>query len=218
MIEPHSFLPRSRNPARASSRLSPLAAPVPTDVEFLLGVGVVFGGGRPVCPSIQKNAKTWRSRSRNSCESCWRRIGRMGGNVLDRDLEFDHSDAEKFILGALAYNKAVERLSPEKGYVFDAENIDAVLPAETVLYQDKKREAAASLYHIWIVQRAQGAFAVLGDDDKACVLEMLGAGLAADLVPVPLTTRVERVNNRIVVAGWGEDIQAVFEQNVRVLA
>ena len=149
----------------------------------------------------------------------------MGGNVLDRDLEFDYSDAEKFILGALAYNKAVERLSPEKGYVFDAENIDAVLPAETVLYQDKKREAAASLYHIWIVQRAQGAFAVLGDDDKACVLEMLGAGLemlgaglAADLVPVPLTTRVERVNNRIVVAGWGEDIQAVFEQNVRVLA
>ena len=108
--------------------------------------------------------------------------------------------AEKFILGALAYNKAVERLSPEKGYVFDAENIDAVLPAETVSYQGKEREAAASLYHIWILQRAQGAFAVLSDDDKACVLEMLGAGLAADLVSVPLTTRVERVNNRIVVA------------------
>ena len=47
---------------------------------------------------------------------------------------------------------------------------------------------------------AQGAFAALSDDDKACVLEMLGAGLAADLVSVPLTTRVERVNNRIVVA------------------
>ena len=108
--------------------------------------------------------------------------------------------AEKFILGALAYNKAVERLSPEKGYVFDAENIDAVLPAETVSYQGKEREATASLYYIWILQRAQGAFAVLSDDDKACVLEMLGAGLAADLVSVPLTTRVERVNNRIVVA------------------
>jgi hypothetical protein len=84
--------------------------------------------------------------------------------------------------------------------VFDAENIDAVLPAEPVSYQGKKREAAASLYHIWILQRAQGAFAVLSDDDKAGVLEMLGAGFAADLVSVPLTTRVERVNSRIVVA------------------
>ena len=108
--------------------------------------------------------------------------------------------AERFVLGALAYNKAVERLAPEKGYVFDAENIDAVLPAETVSYQGEEREVAASLYHIWMLQRAQGDFAVLSDDDKVRVLEMLGAGLAADLVSVPLTTRVERVNNRIVVA------------------
>ena len=127
-----------------------------------------------------------------------------GDEVPDTALKVLHYIANlypnKFILGALAYNKAVERLSPEKGYVFDAENIDAVLPAETVSYQGKKREVTASLYYIWILQRAQGAFAVLSDDDKACVLEMLGAGLAADLVSVPLTTRVERVNNRIVVA------------------
>jgi hypothetical protein len=81
---------------------------------------------------------------------------------------------EKFIPGALAYNKAVERLSPGKGYVFDADNIDAVMPAETVSYQGEEKEAAASLYYIWILQRAQGTFAVLSDDDKVCVLEMLG--------------------------------------------
>jgi glutathione S-transferase len=127
-----------------------------------------------------------------------------GDEVPDTALKILHYIANlyagKFILGALAYNTAVERLSPEKGYVFDAKNIDAVLPAETVSYQGKERQATANLYHIWILQRAQGAFAVLSDDDKACVLEMLGVGLAADLVSVPLTTRLDRVNNRIVVA------------------
>lgn len=127
-----------------------------------------------------------------------------GDEVPDTALKILHYIAnlyaEKFILRALAYNKAVERISPEKGYVFDAENIDAVLPAETVSYQGEEREAAASLYHTWILQRAQGAFAALSDADKTCVLEMLGAGLVADLLSVPLTTRVERVNNRIVVA------------------
>ena len=108
--------------------------------------------------------------------------------------------AENFVLGALAYNKAVERIPLQKGYVFDAENIDAVLPTETVLYQGEKREGAANLYHIWLLQRAQGALDALTDEDKTSVLEMLGEGPAADLVSIPLTTRVERVNNRIVVA------------------
>jgi len=107
---------------------------------------------------------------------------------------------EKFVLAALAFNKAVERLSPETGHVFDAKHIDAVLPAETVSYQGRESEAAASLYSIWILQRAQGAFGALGEEGKASVLEMLGEWVAADLVSVPLTTRVERINGRIAVA------------------
>ncbi len=106
---------------------------------------------------------------------------------------------ERFVLGALAFNEAVERLAPEKGHVFDPKHIDAVLPAETVSYRGKEREAIANLYHVWILQRAQRAFVALGDDDKAGVLEMLGEGVAADLISVPLTTCVGRVDNRIVV-------------------
>ena len=107
---------------------------------------------------------------------------------------------ERFVLWALAFNEAVERLAPEKGHVFDPKHIDAVLPAETVSYQGEEKEVAASLYHVWILQRAQGALAAMSDDDTAGVLEILGEGVAADLVSVPLTTRVARVDNRIVVA------------------
>jgi glutathione S-transferase len=127
-----------------------------------------------------------------------------GDEVPDTALKILHYIAnlyaEKFVLGALAFNKAVERLSSEKGHVFNAEDIDAVLPSETVSYQGKEREGAANLYHIWILQRAQVSFQSLSNDEKASVLAMLGEGPAADLVSVPLTTRVARVNSRIVVA------------------
>lgn len=135
----------------------------------------------------------------------------------DRDIEYPPGDevpetalailhyisdlyAERFVLGALAFNKAVERLKPESGYVFDAEDIDAVLPPEAVSYRGDERDVRTNLYHIWILQRSQATFHSLSEDAKGSVLAMLGEGPAADLISVPMITRVARVDFRIAVA------------------
>jgi len=107
---------------------------------------------------------------------------------------------ERFLLGALAFNQAMARISPEPGYELDSEKDQPALPVETIDYKGAKRKVHANLYAVWLSQRAQRCFESLSDQDQTQVQLMLPAGPAVDLVTLPVTTIIQRVNNRLVVA------------------
>lgn len=106
---------------------------------------------------------------------------------------------EKFVLGALAYNQAIERIAPEKGHQFNREIDQPVLPKETVSYRGKEHAVEANLHCVWVLQRAQSIFQSLDKTTQLRVLDMLGEGIAADLISIPMAAKMERVNNRLVV-------------------
>lgn len=105
-----------------------------------------------------------------------------------------------FVLSALAFNQAMERLAPERGHVIDEENDQPTLPQEEVQYQGETHKTHANVYHIWVLQRAQSHFEQLTESDQHDVMNMLGEGVLADMIKVPLTTRLKRVDNRLVVS------------------
>jgi glutathione S-transferase len=107
---------------------------------------------------------------------------------------------EKFVLGALAFNQAVERIAPEKGYQFSEESDQPLLPEETVRHKESEHKVPVNLHAVWILQRAQGYFQSLEVGEQNRVTQMLGDGVATELVSVPMTVAIERRNNRLVVA------------------
>ena len=58
----------------------------------------------------------------------------------------------------------------------------------------------ANLYAIWLTQRSQRSYQSLSPQDQTRVQEMLSVGLTKELATLPVTTLIERVNNRLVVA------------------
>jgi glutathione S-transferase len=107
---------------------------------------------------------------------------------------------EKFLLGAKAFNKAMERLSPEPGHEFDRDQDQPLLPVEAIAHNGATRDVQANLYAIWLGQRAQRCYGSLSLHDQMRVQQMLPTGPARELVTLPVTTIIERVNNRLVVA------------------
>jgi glutathione S-transferase len=108
---------------------------------------------------------------------------------------------EKFVLGALAFNQLVERTKPGKGFVFNEEQDQPVLGSEIIYYKGVEHKTSANLHAVWLSQRAQCYYQALGADAKASVMQTIGDGIAAELLSVPVLTTIERVNNRLVVAG-----------------
>jgi len=104
---------------------------------------------------------------------------------------------QDFVLGALAFNQAVEKLNPAKGFVFNTEQDQPALPPEQVTYKGKEHNVHAQLHHIWLLQRAQRFFASLDEAQKSGVVEMLGDNIVAELVALPMAAKIERVNNRL---------------------
>jgi len=105
-----------------------------------------------------------------------------------------------FMLGALAFNQSMSRLAPQSGHVLDGENDQPLLGTERVMYAGEEVEHTASVHGVWIAQRAQTYFQSQPPDTQAEIASMLGEGLLVDLLNVPVTTRLERVGNRLVVA------------------
>ncbi|CAE7593579.1 PGY2 [Symbiodinium microadriaticum] len=107
---------------------------------------------------------------------------------------------ERFVLMALAYNQMVKDLAPKSGHVFDKDKDQPTLPPVEVEYRGQTHNTPISLYAIWVLQRAQEVFSSLDGNSRAVVEDMLGDGVALDLISVPLTVKLERVNNRLQVA------------------
>ena len=110
---------------------------------------------------------------------------------------------EKFVLGALAFNQAVERLDPGKGYMFNEEQDQPTLPQETIVYKGAEHTARANLYAIWVSQRAQCYYQCLDVETQNHVRQVIdegSEGVAIALMTVPVKARIERLNNRLVIA------------------
>lgn len=107
---------------------------------------------------------------------------------------------EGFVLDVLAFNQAMVRDSPAAGTVLDADNDQPRLPPEIVNHRGSEHQHAASLYAVWLAQRSRAFFHSLGETDRARIHERLGDDRLRDLLTAPLEVRLERVNNRFVVA------------------
>lgn len=114
-------------------------------------------------------------------------------------LEFiAHEFGEKFVLGSLAFNQAMQRTPPSPGCELNSEQDQPVLPVESVTYNGSEHQVHASLYAVWLAQRAQTFFYELSSDDQSRVIDSLPDGPASDLIKLPVVTTIERVNNRLV--------------------
>jgi hypothetical protein len=107
---------------------------------------------------------------------------------------------KKFVLGAMGFNQAMEKLAPQAGYPLVPDHDQPLLPSELVSYEGVETEHRTDLYAVWLTQRSQSYFHSLDATDQALALRMLGKGTLADLLGVPLTTEISRVNNRFLVA------------------
>ena len=107
---------------------------------------------------------------------------------------------KKFVLGAMGFNQAMEKLAPQAGYPLVPDHDQPLLSSELVSYEGVETEHRTDLYAVWLTQRSQSYFHSLDATDQALALRMLGKGTLADLLGVPLTTEISRVNNRFLVA------------------
>lgn len=107
---------------------------------------------------------------------------------------------KKFVVGAIGFNQAMKKLNPQTGYALAPEKDQPSLPAELVSYEGMASEHRSDLYAVWLTQRSQHYFQFLDSADQVEVLQMLGSGTVTDLLGVPLTTKISRVDNRFVVA------------------
>ena len=69
-----------------------------------------------------------------------------------------------------------------------------------ITYKDVEQKVSANLYSIWLLQRAQCYYQSLEADVQDQVRQALGDGIASELISVPVTARLERISNRLVVA------------------
>lgn len=106
---------------------------------------------------------------------------------------------QPFVLGALAFNQAMQRQDVKGRYELDAEHDQPSLPAEQVVYNGDQHEHKASLHGVWLIQRAQGYFQKLEEAERTRVLQTLSCSILEDLLAVPLLYPVKRENNRLVV-------------------
>jgi hypothetical protein len=106
---------------------------------------------------------------------------------------------EPFVLGALAFNQAMERLDAAAGYELAPDQDQPILASEQVAYNDAMYDHRANLYAVWLAQRSQGYFQSRSAEVQAHIEGMLGSGTLSALLKVPLRYRIERVDNRLVI-------------------
>jgi glutathione S-transferase len=106
---------------------------------------------------------------------------------------------EQFVLGALAFNQAMERLDASAGHELAPDQDQPTLDSERVNYNGAVVDHRANLYAVWVTQRSQGHFQSQPEEVRTLITSMLGPGTLSALLNVPLRYRIERVNNRLVV-------------------
>ena len=106
---------------------------------------------------------------------------------------------EQFVLGALAFNQAMSRQEVASGYELSPEQDQPSLAKEAVTYRGKQVQHSTNLYQEWLGQRARIYYQSLNPEQQESIRETLGDGTLMDLLNVPVSYSIARVNNRLVV-------------------
>ncbi|MEM7221254.1 MAG: glutathione S-transferase family protein [Pseudomonadota bacterium] len=107
--------------------------------------------------------------------------------------------AEPFVLGALAFNRALTRSAATAGHVIDAEQDQPLLAAETLKYRGEQKVHRCNVYAEWLAQRARRYFQSLAAAEQDSVRHMLGAGHAQELLDIPVAVPLARRAQRLVI-------------------
>lgn len=111
------------------------------------------------------------------------------------------SYGQQFVLGALAFNQAMQRLGVGEGYELAPDQDQPTLAKERVTLAGVEYEHAANLYAVWLAQRSQRYFQSLSENEQASITDLFGTGHASTLLATSVSFPIERVNNRLVIAG-----------------
>ena len=107
---------------------------------------------------------------------------------------------QQFILGAIAFNQAMDELNLASGSTLDAENDQPLLAPQKVVYRGEEKTVQANLHGVWVSQRAQMYWRDLSTEDRAAVMELFGDGVLRDLLEIPVARQIVRKDNRLSVA------------------
>lgn len=106
---------------------------------------------------------------------------------------------QQFVLGALAFDQAMARLGVGEGYELAPDKDQPRLASERVTFAGREHEHSADLYAVWVGQRAQRCYQSQPAEVRSSIDELLGEGLAGELVRAPLRYHLQRVNNRLII-------------------
>jgi len=107
---------------------------------------------------------------------------------------------EPLLLSALAFNQATATVELCSGHSFNPDLDQPQLPEQLIDYDGSRRPVRANVHNVWLLQRSQVYFRSLEFDCQQRMLALFGDGVASELLSVPLTVKLKRQDNRIVVA------------------
>lgn len=121
--------------------------------------------------------------------------------IADMRLESERpSVGEGFVRDALSFNQAMARIDAQPGHELAPDQDQPFLSRETLERDGADVKHSANLYALWVAQRAQRHFQTQSTSVQADIVDTLGSGCVVELLQVPVTHPIERVNNRLVLA------------------
>lgn len=110
---------------------------------------------------------------------------------------------DAFVLGAHAFNQAMQRANAMAGYELAPTTDQPTLPPEQIRWRGKTHDHRANAHAVWLTQRAQTYVQAQPADVQASLVAWLGPGNASELIQIPRQFPLVRVNNRLVVGEFG---------------
>lgn len=104
-----------------------------------------------------------------------------------------------FVLGGLGFNQALGERHAQAGYEIDPTTDQPTLGLQTVSYRGSEHQHSSNVHAVWIAQRVQAFVQAQPKAVQTDIVGWLGAGVAQELIQVPLRFVLARVNNRLVV-------------------
>ena len=106
---------------------------------------------------------------------------------------------EQFVLGAKAFNQAMQRISAGSGYELAPDQDQPKLTAEELLHNGKAVTHSTNLYAEWLGQRARCYFQAQSDDQQLAIETLFDSVQLSALLHEPVRYKLTRVNNRLVI-------------------
>ena len=106
---------------------------------------------------------------------------------------------EQFVLGAKAFNQAMQRIGAGPGYELAPNQDQPKLPAEKLEYNGLSLSHSTNLYAEWLGQRARRYFQAQTEDQQRTIETLFDSAQLNALLREPVHYKLTRVNNRLVI-------------------